>query len=352
MPISRRRIEVAVGAMMLMGITCLLLSVVFIGQRRGIFDRRVRLQTQFQSVEGLQPGARVHLAGIPAGSVEAVVLSPEGDVRVHIELRASVAHRIREDSTARIKTAGLVGDRYIDITVGSSDSPRVKPGGTITGIQPLDVTQVLADAGPMFRDLATGIENVRLMTARLLDEESNTNQTLRNLADISASLAEGRGTFGRLLKEDDVYEDLRATLASARRTVANTEAITEELRKQGPEVLAETREAVGNVSRASERAEAIMVQSFDDIPKILAGVERSVADLEAMMQNLRQASEDIKAATPRLPDIVAEGQTAVDDARDVLAAARAHPLLRRYFDEQELDAPILVRDRAGINAVP
>lgn len=352
MPMSRRRIEIAVGAMMLFGTACLLISVIFIGERRGVFDRRIRLQTQFSSVEGLQPGARVNLAGIPVGSVEAVFLSAEGDVEVWMEVRASVAPRIREDSKARIKTAGLVGDRYVDITVGSAESPPVPPGGSIQGIDPVDVNQALAQAGPVLRDLAVSIENIRLVTTRMLDDDSNVNVTLQNLRVITSNLREGRGSVGRLLVEDEAYEDLRATLASARTTIANAEAITNTAREEGPEVLAEAREAVGNFNSAALGVREAVDEGLADLPAIMAGLERSVANLETLMENLRTASEDIKAATPQLPAIVAGGQEAVEEARAVLRAARAQPLLRRYFEEQELDTPILVQDRAGVSGAP
>ncbi len=348
MAISRRRVEIAVGTLMLLGAASLLLSVVFIGERRGIFDRRVRLRTQFTSVEGLKPGAHVHLAGIQVGSVETVFLSPEGNVQVWMEVRASVAHRIRVDSRARIKTAGLVGDRYIDLTVGSAESPSVGPGDMIVGVDPVDVNQVLANAGPVFRDLAVAIENVRLVTTRMLDENSNVSKTLENLRVVTGNLREGRGSVGRLLVEDEVYEDLRATLASARTTIENAEALTQTVREEGPAVLSESREAVANFNRASLRVDKVVSEGLTSLPEIMAGLERSVTDLEAMMANLREASEDIKDATPRLPAIVASGQEAVEESRAVLQAARSHPLLRRYFEEKELKTPILVQDRARV----
>ena len=352
MAISRRRIETAVGAMILLGAASLLISVIFIGQRRGIFDRRVRLRTQFTTVEGLKPGANVHLAGIQVGSVETVFLSPDGDVQVWMEVRAGVAHRIREDSRARIKTAGLVGDRYVDITVGSADSPPVAEGDMIVGVDPVDVNQALAEAGPVLRDLAVAIENVRVVTTRMLDDESNVSRTLDNLRVITGNLREGRGSVGRLLAEDDVYEELRATLESARITIANAEALTQTARKEGPAVLVEAREAVANFNRAALRVEEVADRGLANLEEIMAGLERSVADLEAMMSNLREASEDIKAATPQLPAIVARGQEAVEESRAVLQAARAHPLLRRYFEEEELETPILVHDRAGVPDAP
>ena len=344
MPMSRRRVEVAVGGLVLTGLVAMLLSVIFIGEQQGAFQRRMQLYTEFDSVEGLQEGAPVQLAGIPAGSVDRVALTDDGHVRVQMRIRESLFGRIHQDSVARIKSAGLVGDRYIDITVGSTDSPPVEEEAVIQGFDPLDWAQALDEVRPVLDNLAIAIENMRVVAMRLADEDSDVGTTLNNLREITTTLREGRGTFGRLLVDEEVYEDLRAAVASGRQAAADAEVVAGVLRDDAPALVEEAGKAMAQFGDAA----ATVQEGFNDLPELMAGLRRASNDLETAMANVRAISEDLRVASPQVPELLTSGQAAVDEARAVLDAARAHPILRRYFEGPAPEEPILVQDRAGV----
>lgn len=341
---TRRRIEVLVGFLVMSGVTAMLLSVIFIGQQQGAFERRLPLSTEFRSVEGLQPGAPVNLAGIQVGSVQAVHFTPDGRVRVEMQVREGVFERIRTDSVARIKSAGLVGDKYIDITVGTTGAESVSPGAIISGLEPLDWNRALEEARPVLDSLATSIENMRLVTNRLADEDSDVSVVLSNLRQITDMTRQGRGTIGRLLSDDEVYQDLRDAIASGKVAAANAKDVSVVLRDQLPGLVDES----GQAMRKFGDAVTSVQSSLQDLPQIMANLENAANDLEAAMANFRAVSADLREASPRVPALLSSGQAAVDEARSVLDAARASPLLRRYFEEPAPEEPILVQDRADV----
>src|SRR5215217_1780394 len=82
------------------------------------------LGAEFTDVGGLQAGATVRLAGVQIGRVSAVDLpaQPGGKVRVEMKIAKQFADRIRKDSVASIVTQGLLGDRIIELTVGSAET--------------------------------------------------------------------------------------------------------------------------------------------------------------------------------------------------------------------------------------
>ena len=85
-----------------------------------IGDDHYYLEAQFESVSGLKEGSRVELAGVPVGKVEAIDLEPKRQVaKVRLKIQGHV--ELTDDVIASVKTAGLIGDKYIRLLPGGSD---------------------------------------------------------------------------------------------------------------------------------------------------------------------------------------------------------------------------------------
>jgi phospholipid/cholesterol/gamma-HCH transport system substrate-binding protein len=89
--------------------------------------------TYFDNVQGLIPGAPIRLAGKDVGTVENVLFSDLGEgrppVQVDLLVEEAVQHRIREDSLATIATIGLLGDKYVEISMGTPAAQVLPPPG-------------------------------------------------------------------------------------------------------------------------------------------------------------------------------------------------------------------------------
>jgi len=99
------------------------------------------LQADFTTAGGLQSGAVIELAGVEIGRVENVGLA-DYHARVILKIRHEVA--LSEDARAAIKSKGLIGERYIEITPGRA-SEKLKPGGKIRDTQPpVDIQELIS----------------------------------------------------------------------------------------------------------------------------------------------------------------------------------------------------------------
>ena len=125
----KRSTETIVGVFVLVSFAMLLAVVILIGRQQNIFEKRYQIEGQFDSVAGLQTGAEVHLAGINIGHVQEIVFSPENKVIAKMSVSENQSERIRGDSIARVRTMGLMGDRYIEITVGLPQTHVIQAGG-------------------------------------------------------------------------------------------------------------------------------------------------------------------------------------------------------------------------------
>jgi phospholipid/cholesterol/gamma-HCH transport system substrate-binding protein len=127
---KRFNLEIAVGLFMVVGFICFVWLSVRLGDVSFFSNRTYPVQARFGSVSGLKPGATIEIAGVPVGNVGKITLDPENyQAQVTMEIDRGV--KLQEDSIASIRTAGIIGDRYVDISPGGSPE-LIKPGGEIT----------------------------------------------------------------------------------------------------------------------------------------------------------------------------------------------------------------------------
>ncbi|AVI63093.1 outer membrane lipid asymmetry maintenance protein MlaD [Halomonas sp. M1] len=131
-----KTMEFGVGLFMLAGI----LGLVFLGLRvSGLTlsapSETFRLEANFSNIGGLRPRARVTMAGVTVGRVEAIELDTEWyDARVVLSLNSDLEGQLSRDTTAAILTAGLLGEQYIGLSVGG-DPDVLQDGDTIRDTQ-------------------------------------------------------------------------------------------------------------------------------------------------------------------------------------------------------------------------
>jgi len=127
---KKTSIEAAVGLFMLIGIVCVGYLSIHLGKMEWGGDRFYPVFARFQSVSGLIAGAHIELAGVHIGRVDSIALDPKRQVAV-VELKIQKGVMLSDDVIASVKTSGLIGDKYLQLAPGSSDTV-LKPGGMIT----------------------------------------------------------------------------------------------------------------------------------------------------------------------------------------------------------------------------
>ena len=113
-------VEVAVGLFVLIGIACIGYLTIRLGKMEIIGDNYYTVSARFQSIAGLKAGSEVELAGVPVGQVEGFSLDQERWMAV-VQMKIMKTIVLTEDVIASIKTAGLIGDKYIKLTPGGSE---------------------------------------------------------------------------------------------------------------------------------------------------------------------------------------------------------------------------------------
>jgi outer membrane protein OmpA-like peptidoglycan-associated protein len=132
------------GLFIVASLLILAAGIFLIGGKQFLFSRTYHLQADFQNVGGLGNGSDVLVGGIREGTVKQINLpgQPGGRVSVVMKMHDSTRGILRKDSIATIKTEGLLGTKYVEISFGSKNGATVQNGDYIRGEDPVDMSNV------------------------------------------------------------------------------------------------------------------------------------------------------------------------------------------------------------------
>jgi phospholipid/cholesterol/gamma-HCH transport system substrate-binding protein len=138
---KRSTVDLGVGVFVLLGMAALGWLSINLGRVDFLGASGYVLVAEFPSVGGLKVGSTVEIAGVQVGRVERITLA-EYQARVAMTIRRDV--KIQDDAIASIKTRGLIGEKYIQITPGGSDAV-LPPDGRIREVEPpVDLEEILS----------------------------------------------------------------------------------------------------------------------------------------------------------------------------------------------------------------
>jgi phospholipid/cholesterol/gamma-HCH transport system substrate-binding protein len=294
-----------VGVFVLIGLAAFLGMIYALGARARLFEPRFTISAEFTEVGGLVGGATVRLAGVQIGRVSGVNLpaQPGGKVRVDMTIARQFGDRVRRDSVARIETQGLLGDKIIEISVGSPTAPPVRPNDVIDSRDPFDIGRVMNESAQVVKSISALVDSLRetaqaLNQAGLIQEATATVQSARRITDqvgkIVSEVERGKGWAHVLVYEEPV------ALRRINELVATTHAVLQRVQRgEGAAGVLTSEQSTAAARRfvaAMERLGRIVEQpSADDglLPALLFDPKYRpvVEDLRLVARNLRDVSD-------------------------------------------------------------
>lgn len=194
---------------------------------------------QFDTVSGVEKGSPIKQAGVPVGEVKKIrsLRTEDGKTNVEIDGFIDEGVVIEEDSELRVATMGLLGEKYVEIYPGTPGSKAVEAGGTLQGRQLSGMDDLFDSGQKVLQKMEYLVEDVRELMG---DEEfraaakgtfvqgektfKNLEEATADMKDAAASmktvmgrLRDGEGTVGKLLKDEEIYRDVKAFVADIKK---------------------------------------------------------------------------------------------------------------------------------------
>src|ERR1700728_173713 len=217
-----------VGILAIFAMSILAVLIFLITGQTNIFEHQVMIYTYMADAAALTTGAPVNLDGIPIGKVKTIRLSGSKDpmrlVRIDMQIPEHQLKNIPSDSLASISSANVLGTKYINIKSGKSTTtvgagqelPSVNTGELQDLVQQgFGVMNSLQDTVQRVDRIVGLVENGKGSIGKLLVDETLYNNLLQILAQVKGladTLDSSKGTLGLLLNDRQLYDDFHATL--------------------------------------------------------------------------------------------------------------------------------------------
>ena len=315
----------ATGAFVIGGFLLFGVGLFLIGDRRLLFSDSGEYYSEFAQVSSLEVGAMVRVAGMNAGEVLEVQVptAPEGKFRVKFSIVEKLHPIVRSDSVASLQTDGLLGNKYLLVSSGTSLSSIAPRESTIPSREPFEISdlldqirqtvsaidmtvgQVKGDVTDATQTVAETAKHVDQIIVGAQDDVKRITLAASHITEdagiIIAGVKGGNGTVGKLFNDDSIYNnmvssttEIHAALENIRRTSSDVQQLV--ARFKSGEIPGNVEETIQNVHDSSERLK-VMVSSLQ--PALASG-EGITADLRATLSSAREAMSDLAEDTEAL----------------------------------------------------
>jgi phospholipid/cholesterol/gamma-HCH transport system substrate-binding protein len=192
-----QKFKIRLGIFVIVGLALFMLTVFIIGKQKNLFDPVFSLFAKFNNVSGLQVGNNIRFAGINVGSVNKITIVNDSTVSVEMLVRKNVKQFIKTDCMVTIGSEGIIGDKLLVITQGSTEGTPAKEGQYLESTEPVETDAILAS-------IQLTAENIEIIT--------------EELAGIMIKINSGTGTLGRLLQDSTIAENINMTILNLRKS--------------------------------------------------------------------------------------------------------------------------------------
>lgn len=311
-----------VGLLVTVALIVLAAGIFLLGDKANLFTAKNEYYSLFPSVEGLNPGNPVQLNGVEVGTVQTITLpeSPgEREIRVDLAIDQRYSGRIRSDSIARIKTLGLLGDKYVQVTTGSPGADEIPSGSEIPVSSPPGMEALMASGQDVITDVNAIAGSLRRLLSRVeqgegvvgelvADQQAGVSvidsilQTLESVQQMTDRIEHGDGTVPRLLTDADLADRVESSVAKMETFLTRME----EGEGLVPALMTdvETRQRFEKTLASLERSSANLATFTDEIragegvlPKLLFDEEygdRVTEDLEQLLGRLNLVATELE----------------------------------------------------------
>lgn len=333
------KFERVAGIFLAVSIVGAIFLAIGVAIKQGWFEAKVMFTTEFENAEGVHPGTLVQISGLRAGSVEEVELQNDNKIKVTFYILSKFQHRIKQDSYAQLVRPFIIGERALDVVVGSNDSPKLAAGALMTSHEAVDMMSLLngKKLGPYLETMSGMMDNVRTLAQAFLNKDrtrsfvdifDKIDPLLRNLNTLSFEVI-------KLSKQATKDQNLEKVLGNLNYTTRELNAMLPTIKERAPEYAADISILLKNINVLTQEFKVIIpalaevgpelpkasrraVEALDEAVVLLKAMEKSMflsgsvndvkedearrdAKREAAKKARKPASEEDKESVPTAP---------------------------------------------------
>jgi phospholipid/cholesterol/gamma-HCH transport system substrate-binding protein len=276
-----------------------LLAAVFVLEMAGgmdFFKPGYHLRARFSTAQELKVGDVVKMAGVQVGKVEKIGFAPDED-KVEISMKIDKNASVKTDAKATIKFAGLMGQNFVSIGLGTGKTV-FTDGQLIQTTEQPDLNVLMTK----LENVATGVENVTKsfsgdsiqnilgpFTDFMKQNQNKLGTMIGNIQFISQQVADGKGTVGKLINDDELYKTALGAVKNLNDTATEVKGMMDDAKGLLGDAKLAINDARGALSEAKTTVTEIN-QGKGTIGKLIKD-DSLYKDASGLMSNMREISE-------------------------------------------------------------
>ena len=333
------------GIFVIIGIVLFIVTIYFVGINRNLFGSNFSLKSEFKNVGGLKEGSNVRLSGITIGTVSKINFISDSLVLVKMLLKKDVQQYIKTDAIASIGSDGLVGDKILIISPGTSSKKTVKNNDLIQSFVTIELEDIM-------RSVQKSANNAEIITKQLIN--------------FSYKMNNEKGLLSKIMTSKNFSNSVEST-------IANLEISAKELAEFTPKIN-NPNGAVSKIFTDKEFADRIenaisnLQNSTNDISTFTAKINNDDSILAKLtsdkklaeklvntLSNLENSSNELAKLTAKINNennvlskiidserlgksidsTIINLESGVKGLKEIEAAAKDNFLLKGYFKKKE-----------------
>lgn len=312
MKLKFNKYERVAGFCLLFTIMGTVLTLVSAAVKQGWFESKFHLATTFENADGVHPGTMVQIAGLRAGFVENVELMGDNQIRVNFYVLGKFEDRIRKDSTAQLIRPFIIGERVLDVSVGSETAQKVADHEVLKSEEGMDLMTLMSGKklNMTLSKISGMLENLGGLAEAFLSKDRTESMVktfdridplLKNMNNMSMEVIQ----LGQQLNHKQSIGKLVNNLSV---TTDEINRILLELNRQNPELAKDLGGMIQNLAVVTRALAPAMAEVEPQLPmasrRLIETLNETVVTLKAMQKsifmrgNVQEVHEDEAKRVP------------------------------------------------------
>lgn len=294
-----RALNLRVGVFVTVGLLTALIAIFTLGEKSGLFEGKTKLYVHFADINGLVEGASVRLAGLDVGTVSSIEFSDnlkQREARIALSIKSKYMRHIRKDSAAFVDSKGLLGDKIINITLGTEASPQLTDGATLTARSSMSMERLASNLEDAISSitLLTKTTNTAINELATAQVRGDVGRIVASTANLIEQIERGDGLAHRILYDPKYGKDVDAIFADTRTTINKLHGAIERIDRTVAAV--EHGDGMLHELLYGETGKVTMNELRDTATE-LATMVRTIREGDGMLHGLIFEPENAKALT-------------------------------------------------------
>jgi phospholipid/cholesterol/gamma-HCH transport system substrate-binding protein len=185
------------GLFVIIGFVLFLSALFFLGKHKNLFGSVFRVQATFSDVAGLKMGSNIRFGGITVGTVDDIQIINDTSVKVVMVVQSGVRKFIKKDASASISSDGLMGDKVVVISPGSTGQAEIQDNDMLPTRPPVEIEAILSS-------LKVSADNAALITGEL--------------SELAYRINHGKGALSKLVGDSTFASNITSTVSNLKKS--------------------------------------------------------------------------------------------------------------------------------------